>query len=234
VAIIELFADLCLPGKEAQRFFNRVVRLPGMELRRLQVPDALEIGAEDGKIAITYLDINGGWEKVAVDMAVLAPAMEGSGNAGEIARIFDLPQGAGGFFTEEANRLSPVATGRKGIWVAGCAQAPMDLAGAIAQGQAAAGMILADLTPGAKLALEPMTSEIGAELCSGCKICLSLCSFQALSYDDSAGVAAINAVLCRGCGVCAAACPSGAIKAKHFSDRAITAEIGGLLSDESF
>jgi heterodisulfide reductase subunit A len=234
VSLIELFTDLCLPGKEAQRFFNRVVRLPGIDLRRLQVPDALEIVAEDGKIAITYLDMGGKREKVTVDMVVLAPAMEGTRNAGEIARIFDLPQGAGGFFTEESNRLAPVATAREGILVAGCAQAPMDIASALAQGQAAAGMILSSLVPGAKLALEPVTSEIDAGLCSGCKICISLCSFQALSFDDLAGVAAINAVLCRGCGVCAAACPSGAIKANHFSDLAITAEIGGLLSDDRF
>ncbi len=234
VSLIHFFTDLCLPGKEGQRFANRVLRLPGLELRRLPGPEALEITAAGGKIAITYQDGEGGGEGVEVDLVVLAPAMEGARNAGEIARIFDLPQGAGGFFTEESNRLAPVATARKGIMVAGCAQAPMDMASAIAQGQAAAGMIISDLTPGAKLALEPVTSEIDAHLCSGCKICLSLCSFQALSYDEVDGVAAINAVLCRGCGVCAAACPSGAIKAKHFSDRAITAEIGGLLSDDRF
>lgn len=234
VSLIELFSDLCLPGKEAQRFFNRVVRLPGIELRRLQVPDALEIVVEDDKIAVTYLDIGGRWDKVVVDMVVLAPAMEGTRNAGEIARMFDLTQGAGGFFSEESNRLAPVATARKGILVAGCAQAPMDIAGAIAQGQAAAGLILSGLAPGAKLTLEPMTSAIDTDLCSGCRICISLCSFQAIIYDELSGAAAINAVLCRGCGVCAAACPSGAIKAHHFSDRAIIAEIGGLLRDDRF
>jgi heterodisulfide reductase subunit A len=234
VSLIELFTDLCLPGKEAQDFFDRVARLPGQEFRRLQAPDALEIRSENGQIAISYLDISGSWEKVSVDMVVLAPAMQGARNAGELARIFDLPQGAGGFFKGEANRLAPVATARKGILVAGCAQAPMDIASAIAQGQAAAGLIHSSLTPGAKLPLEPVTAEIDADLCSGCKICISLCSCQALCYDDAAGVAAINAVLCRGCGVCAAACPSGAIKAHHFSDQALSAEIGGLLSDERF
>ena len=38
----------------------------------------------------------------------------------------------------------------------------------------------------------------------------------------------INDALCKGCGTCAAACPSGAIKARHFTDRQLLEEIVGV------
>ena len=36
--------------------------------------------------------------------------------------------------------------------------------------------------------------------------------------------------LCKACGACVAACPSGAIKARHFTDAQIFAEIEGVLA----
>ncbi|MDY6954833.1 MAG: 4Fe-4S dicluster domain-containing protein, partial [Thermodesulfobacteriota bacterium] len=127
----------------------------------------------------------------------------------------------------------PVSTVRDGIFVAGCAKGPEDIPGSIAQGQAAAGAILSRLIPGEELALEPMTAELDESLCSGCRICVALCPYRAITYDDGAKQIAINDVLCRGCGICPAACPSGAIKAKHFTDREICAEINGLFLTET-
>jgi heterodisulfide reductase subunit A len=71
---------------------------------------------------------------------------------------------------------------------------------------------------------------VDEELCSGCKTCISLCPYSAISFvtRDTTGVAEINEALCKGCGTCAAACPAGAITARHFSDRQILAEIEGL------
>ena len=35
---------------------------------------------------------------------------------------------------------------------------------------------------------------------------------------------------CKACGTCVAACPSGAIKARHFTDEQIFAQIEGVLA----
>jgi heterodisulfide reductase subunit A len=44
------------------------------------------------------------------------------------------------------------------------------------------------------------------------------------------GKAKINAALCKGCGTCVATCPAGAIRALHFTDEQIVAQIEGVLA----
>jgi heterodisulfide reductase subunit A len=230
VSITGFHSDLCLPGKDAQSFFNRICREGTIKLVRMKDPDSMKIVQEDGKILIKYTDIHGGSNATACDMVVLAPAIEGARDARHVAEVFDLSQGEGGFFVEEHTGVAPVSTARDGVFVAGCAQGPKDIQGSVGQGQAAAGMILSRLVPGEKLTLGAMTAQIDQDLCSGCKVCMGLCYYKAIVCDDMERHVTVNELLCRGCGVCAAACPSGAIKANQFTDRQISAEIKGLLS----
>jgi heterodisulfide reductase subunit A len=162
-------------------------------------------------------------------MVVLAPAMEGSRDHAGLSAAADVSVDGDGFFTEEHTKLAPVSTTREGIFIAGCAQGPKDIQSSVAQGQAAAGVILSRLIPGEKLTLETMTSVVDEERCSGCKTCLNLCSYKAITYDEEERHVTVNEALCRGCGVCAAACPSGNITARHFTDEQIYMELAGLL-----
>jgi heterodisulfide reductase subunit A len=130
---------------------------------------------------------------------------------------------------EDNPYVAPVSTTTDGLFIAGCAQGPLDIQGSVAQGRAAAGEVLSRLIPGEKLTLEPMTAQVDDAFCSGCKVCMSLCPYKAITYETAEKNARINEVLCRGCGICPAACPSGAIKAKHFTDGEISAEIEGLM-----
>jgi heterodisulfide reductase subunit A len=231
VLITELCSNLCLAGKESQGFFNKVCRESVIELLHVKGPDSIEIVEEDGKILIKYMDIHGRSHKVTSDMVVLAPAIEGARDARLVAKVFDISQDEGGFFVEEHTNVAPVSTARDGIFIAGCAQGPKDIQGSVAQGQAAAGMILSRLVPGEKLALEAVSAEVDEDLCSGCKICIGLCPYKAITCDDPEKHVAVNKLLCRGCAVCAAACPSGAITANYFTDMEISAEIKGLVED---
>lgn len=228
-SITGFYSDLCLPGKEAQGFFNRISREANIELMHMKDPDSIEITQEAEKTMIRFTDIQGRSHGVAADMVVLAPAMEGARDAETMAKLFDISQGKGGFFAEESTTLAPVSTAMEGIFIAGCAQGPKDIQSSVAQGQAAAGRILSRLVPGEKLALEPVTADVTEDLCCGCKLCVGLCSYKAITCDDLKNNVAINKVLCRGCGVCAAACPSGAIQASHFTDVELCEEIRGLL-----
>jgi heterodisulfide reductase subunit A len=78
--------------------------------------------------------------------------------------------------------------------------------------------------------VEGRTAGIDAEVCAGCKVCISLCPYKAISFDEAKGISVVNEVLCKGCGTCAAACPSGAAQAKHFKDVHIFNEIEGVLA----
>jgi heterodisulfide reductase subunit A len=117
-----------------------------------------------------------------------------------------------------------------GVFIAGCAQGPKDIPDTVAQASAAAAAVLSMIAR-AKIEVEAATSVVDEELCSGCKTCISLCPYNAISFSEDKGVAEINDVLCKGCGVCVAACPAGAITGRHFTDGQILAEIEGLLAD---
>jgi heterodisulfide reductase subunit A len=77
--------------------------------------------------------------------------------------------------------------------------------------------------------IEAATAVVQEELCSGCKTCIGMCSYNAISFDENKKVSVINEALCKGCGTCAAACPSAAITSKHFTTEQIMAQIEGAL-----
>jgi heterodisulfide reductase subunit A len=225
-----LYADWCLPGKEAQGFFNGVAKEPRVTFSRMQAPNALRIVKHDGAIQVDYTDINGNAGAIHCDMVVLAPAMEGAKDSEELSNILELARGKAAFFEEEDVTIAPISSNRAGIYIAGCARGPKDIQGSLTEGQAAAGQLLAGLIPGQKIAISPLVAQADEHLCSGCRTCAPLCPYGAIGYDDRQDCAVINEVLCRGCGVCAAACPGGAIRASHCTGPQLSAEIKGLLS----
>ena len=228
VSITQLYSDFCLPGKEPQSFFHKVSGENGPEFLHMKEPDSIEIVEEKGKIRLKYVDVHRKSKTITADMVVLAPAIEGAKDAGDLARICDIPQGDGRFFVEDNPSIAPVSTARDGIFITGCAQGPKDIKASVADGQAAAGRILSRLVPGEKLVLDAVTAEADADLCCGCKLCIAVCPYKAIHYDETGKHVVINEILCRGCGVCPAVCPSGSIKAKHFADAQISAEIKAL------
>jgi heterodisulfide reductase subunit A len=78
--------------------------------------------------------------------------------------------------------------------------------------------------------LEPNTAYIVEDDCSGCKSCVPLCPYNAITFLEEQAKAEINEVLCKGCGVCVAACPSGSIRQNLFEDEEIFEEIEGVLA----
>lgn len=229
VSVAGIYCDFCLPGKEAQGFFNKIAAAEKIEFFQRKDSDSLEIIKEDSQVSIKFTDKQGVIQKVVGDMVVLAPAVCGDQGNAELAKIFDINQDKNGFFIEEHAKLSPVSTASEGIFITGCSQSPQDIPNSVASAQAAAGIILSKLIPGKRLTLEVKIAEVNKDICSGCKTCIVLCPFKAISYDQTKKQSVVNEVLCRGCGTCAAACPSSAIKAKHFTDKQISEEIKGLL-----
>ncbi|MFP3976225.1 MAG: 4Fe-4S binding protein, partial [Dehalococcoidia bacterium] len=122
-----------------------------------------------------------------------------------------------GFFAEEHQLLSPVASTAEGIFSIGCARGPQSILESIVQAEAAAGKVFASLVPGRKLELEARVSEISETFCTGCETCIDVCPYGAITLDEGKGISVVNEVLCHGCGSCAAACPSGAASLKHFT-----------------
>jgi heterodisulfide reductase subunit A len=231
-AIHHFFADLCLPGKGAQRLFDKAAAVDGIEFHRLDRPDDIQIYAEGDRIGIAPTRAEGSDRRVKVQLVVLATAMEPRADAAQTGQIFDVALDADGFFSPAHSVTDPVAATREGIYLAGCCQGPADIPASVAQGQAAAGRILQKLVPGGKITLEPIIAGVDPEYCSGCRTCAALCPFGALDMDLDGACMTVDEACCRGCGICVAACPSGAIELRHYSREALNGELAGLLKSD--
>ena len=62
-------------------------------------------------------------------------------------------------------------------------------------------------------------------LCSGCRECMRVCQFDAISFSAARKKAEIDPKRCYGCGVCRAVCAKGAIS---LADRRTVDEAGNL------
>jgi heterodisulfide reductase subunit A len=231
--IYQFYIDMRCYGKGFEEFYQRLSD-EGVNFVRgkvAQVTDQAVTDEEKGKLVLVSEDtLLGRMVRIPVDMVILCPAMVPRADAEEVARRFLISRGADGFFLEKHPKLEPVATATAGVFVVGCAQGPKDIPDTVAQASAGAAEALSLIDRGT-VEIEAATAVVDEELCSGCKICLNLCPYGAITFDEEKKVARINDVLCKGCGVCVAACPSAAIKGRHFTDKQIFAEIEGLLAD---
>jgi len=229
--VYQLYIDLRCAGSGYEEFYERLQE-EGVNFvrgRAGEITDIAETPEEEGKLAVICEDtLVRRKRRIPVDMVILSCALEPTADADQVARTFSLSRKADGFFLEKHPKLDPVATMTDGIFVAGCCQSPKDIPDTVAQASAAAARALAMISKG-KVEIEAATSVVDEELCSGCKTCVGLCPYNAISFDEEKEVSHINDALCKGCGVCAAACPSGAITSRHFTNEQIMAEIEGLL-----
>jgi len=98
-----------------------------------------------------------------------------------VRRLFNISCSTEGFFLERHPKLAPVNTFTDGIFIAGACQGPRDIPDAVAQAGAAAAEALALIDAG-HVELEPNTAYITEEDCSGCRSCIPLCPYSAITF----------------------------------------------------
>jgi heterodisulfide reductase subunit A len=165
--------------------------------------------------------------RIPVDMVVLSVGLEPRADAQDIRKMFNISCSTEGFFLERHPKLAPVDTFTDGVFIAGACQGPRDIPDSVAQAGAAAAQAMVLIDSG-HVELEPNTAYIVDESCSGCKSCLNICPYSAITFDNEKNKSNVNVALCKGCGTCVAACPSSAIKQNLFEDIEIFSEIQGI------
>jgi heterodisulfide reductase subunit A2 len=229
--VYNFYIDMRTPGKGYEEFYDKLLK-EGVNFIRgkvAEVTDWAVADKEEAKLVIRAEDTMVGFvRRVPVDMVILSVGLEPQADADEVRRLFNISCSGEGWFLERHPKLAPVSTFTDGIFIAGACQGPKDIPDSVAQAGAAAAEALALVDKGF-VELEPNTASIQEDLCSGCKTCIAMCPFSAVSYDGEKTVAVINEALCKGCGTCVAACPSGAAQQRLFTDEQIYQEIEGVL-----
>jgi heterodisulfide reductase subunit A len=230
-AVYEFYIDMRTTGKGYDEFYQRIIEEGGIFVRGKpgEITDVARTSEEEGKTIVQVEDtLIADQRRIPVDMVILSAGLEPRADAREVATRFGLSCSSDGWAIEKHPKLDPVATMTEGVFVAGCVSGPKDIPASVAQGSAAAARVLSRIQQKA-MNLEPIKASVTAERCSGCRICNTLCPYNAISFDEALGVSAINAAMCQGCGTCVAACPAHAIEGTGFSDLQVLAQIEGLL-----
>ena len=230
--VFNFYIDMRTPGKGYEEFYDRLLD-EGVHFIRGRVAEISDWAvhpSEEGKLVIRAEDTLAAFvRRIPVDMVVLSVGLEPQADAQEVRRMFNISCSTEGWFLERHPKLAPVSTFTEGVYIAGACQGPKDIPESVAQAGAAAAeaMVLIDSQ---FVELEPYTAFVMEEECSGCKSCIPLCPYHAISYLADKKKASINEVLCKGCGTCVAGCPSGTIQQNFFEDQEIFEGIEGVLA----
>jgi heterodisulfide reductase subunit A len=236
VNIYVCFNDLRSFGKGYEEFYRRA---RDMDINFVAgIPSDIRMAA-DGSL---YFDVfERGTNKLLemhADLVVLANGLVPSEDIKKINEIFHASRSADGFLLEAHPKLRPLECSTAGIFLAGTCQGPKDIPDTVAQASGAAAKAV-DLLSSGEIELEPLKAVIDKDLCSGCRVCESLCPFLAIEMkneeeDDAEKLRAeVIEVVCQGCGLCSAACPTGAIKIQQYGSKQVLAQVDAALTEIS-
>ncbi|MEW6546669.1 MAG: CoB--CoM heterodisulfide reductase iron-sulfur subunit A family protein [Bacillota bacterium] len=224
--VYNFYIDIRAFGKAYEEFYNRVQN-EGVYFIRGK---GAEVASKDGRLVVQCEDtLLGKYREIPVDMVILSPAMEPRPGAARVSQVFGIQRSPDGFFLEAHAKLEPLKTATDGVFIAGACQGPKDIPYAVAQGAGAAAEVLRLLSAG-RVTISPVVAQVAEEICSGCRACLPVCPYNAISYHEGFKVVQVNEALCKGCGTCVAACPSGALSVSHFRTPQVLAQIEEVLS----
>jgi len=229
IEIKVFYIDIRAFGKGFENLYLRSRRLGVQYLRGL--PGTVEEQA-DGSLKVAVENTSTGkLEFHNLDMLVLALGLKPSKSTRKLQEMLGLQLTPDGFFLEAHPKLQPVDAATRGVFFAGCAEAPKDIKESVTQASAAAARAIRLMHKG-EITSEPITSEVIEEQCKSCGKCAEVCPYNAITVDVKKKTpAVVNTASCAGCGTCAAECPFGAITMSHFTDDQITVQIDALLDE---
>lgn len=231
--VYSFYIDMRTNQKGYEEFYQRLLE-EGMIFVRgkvAEVTDAARKPSEKGKLIVQVEDtLLGKQQRIPVDMVILMGALEPQADAKELGLKLGISCSMAGWYIERHPKLDPVATMTDGVFVAGACQGAKDIPASVAQGAAAAARVQGMITKG-KVIIEPVVASIDEDRCSGCRVCNTMCPYNAIEFDEEKHVSRVITALCKGCGTCVASCPAGVITGAHFKNEQIAAEIDGILWD---
>jgi heterodisulfide reductase subunit A len=220
------YIDIRTNEKGFEEYYQRA-RESDIRMIRGKVGEITEDPETKNVVIRLYSSLTDEVIKIDADLVVLSTAALPSKGTEQIAKVLNLDVDRNGFLTESHFGLMPQETKSKGIFIAGWAQGPKDIAYSVSQARAAASKV-AELTSAGEIDLELIVAEVDKELCISCGRCERECPKGAIKIIDTEG-AVVDEINCDGCGICASCCPTQAIDIRYYRDEQIFAEIKGIL-----
>ena len=211
--------------------YYTLARTKGIRFVRYEVDRKPNVSSSNGKMRINIKDpILGRDMQIDSDLLVLAPAIVPQDDVEDIAKMLKVPLTKEKFFLEAHMKLRPVDFSVDGVYLAGMAHAPKNIKEAIAQAEAAASRAATIISKSEYLP-EAIVAAVDEEVCAGCGICVSVCTYGAPEIVTIRGkkVSLINTALCKGCGACASACPSGVVQQSGFRPQQLAEMVNAAL-----
>jgi heterodisulfide reductase subunit A len=226
-----LFRDVRTYGKY-EVLYERA-RNAGSVFLRYSEEEPPVVSAENGGLLLKVKDRLMAGEEVEIrpDLVVLVTGMVPRENA-ELARTLKLPVGKDGFFHEVHVKLRPVETVVDGVFLAGAAQGPKNIAESVTSSMAAVSKTGALLLKG-YVDLDPLVAQVDPDLCAWCDACLAACPYGAIEPAEHGDkrVARVNAILCKGEGACVPVCPKQAVSVRGYTNAQVTSMIDALAQE---
>jgi heterodisulfide reductase subunit A2 len=223
-----LFRDIRTYGKY-EALYERALRSGSVFLRYGEESLPSVTRGEDGLTVRVHDRLMRGEDvEIRPDLVVLVTGMVPRENEA-LASVLKLPLGQDGFFHEIHVKLRPVETVVDGVFIAGAAQGPKNLAESVTSVLASVAKAGSLLLKG-YVDLDPLVAKVDPSLCVWCDACTKACPYGAVApvgYGDKQ-VAEINRVLCKGEGACVPVCPKQAVSVLGYTNEQITAMIDAL------
>jgi heterodisulfide reductase subunit A len=173
----------------------------------------------------------GAIDKHTYDMVVLSVGLVPDENLDRIRQMLSLSKTSDGFLLEAHPKLQPVDAPTRGIFFAGCVDAPKDIRASVTQAAGAVARAGGLMSKG-EIKIEAITSMVIDSKCRSCGICAKVCPYNAIHVDrEKKQPARVIEAACAGCGTCAAECPFDAIVMRHFTDEQIFSQIDAVLEE---
>ncbi|MBE3122726.1 MAG: FAD-dependent oxidoreductase [Thermoplasmata archaeon] len=145
-----------------------------------------------------------------------------------LAQQLKVPLNEDLFYSEAHVKLRPIDFSADGIFLCGLAHSPRFIEESILQAKAA-GAHAATILSKKYLETKGNIARVISRNCAGCQLCVEMCPYDAITFDEEKKVVVINEILCQGCGACCVVCPSGVSQQNTFTKRQIVSMIDACL-----
>jgi heterodisulfide reductase subunit A len=226
-SVYVLYRDIRTYGFREDMLYQKA-RRNGILFIRYNEDDEPTVTLEHGKPLVRTKDLILNRElHLHPDKLVLSTGIIPQENT-TLAQQLKVPLNEDLFYAEAHVKLRPIDFSADGIFLCGLAHSPRFIEESILQAKAT-GARAATILSKKYLETKGNIARIITRNCAGCQLCIEICPYDAITFDEEKKIAVVNEILCQGCGACSVVCPSGTFQQNTFTKRQIVSMIDACL-----